>query len=155
MLGKIPCHEDGELTFSDPSVIVAYLEKRQPGAALYPSDAEAFGGALWLEEYADSKCAEIFGPKICFQRVISDKLLEGKVDETALERAIAEHLPPMSEHWERQVPESGDAIVGGHFSNADIAIGSQVVNLGQAGVTRSLSHFVKNLGVVNWAARPS
>ncbi len=37
----------------------------------------------------------------------------------------------------------------------DIAIGSQVVNLGQAGVTRSLSHFVKNLGVANWAARPS
>ncbi|MCP3983412.1 MAG: glutathione S-transferase family protein [bacterium] len=133
-LGKIPCYEDGELTLPDSSVIVAYLEKKQPEPAIYPSDPATYGRALWLEEYADTKCAENVGRKIFFPRVITAKFLKGEVDEEAVERAIAEDLPPIFDYLEKQAPDSGDAIVGGRFSNADIAIGCQFVNLGLAGV---------------------
>ena len=134
-LGKIPCFEDGDFVLPDSSVIIAYLEKKQPEPALYPSDAQACGRALWFEEYADTKCGESFGPKIFFQRVVNAKILKQPVDEAVVEKAIENDLPPIFDYLESQAPESGDAIVGGSFSIADIAIGSQFVNLGHAGVT--------------------
>jgi len=140
-LGKIPCFEDGDLVLPDSSVIVAYLERIQPEPALYPADAGAFARALWYEEYADSKCAETFGPKIFFQRVVRAKILKQPVDEAAVEKAIQEDLPPVLDYLEGEAPESGDAIVGGRFSIADIAIGSQFVNLEHGGVTVDASRW--------------
>jgi len=134
-LGKIPCFEDGDCFLPDSSVIIAYLEKKQPQPALYPDDPQAFGRALWFEEYADTKCAETFGPKIFFKRVVTAKVLKKSIDEAEVEKAIANDLPPVFDYLESQAPESGGAIVGGRFSIADISIGSQFVNLQHAGVT--------------------
>src|SRR5262250_2379598 len=51
--GKIPVMADGDLLLRDSSVICAYLERRQPDPALYPSDTHDYVQALWLEEFAD------------------------------------------------------------------------------------------------------
>lgn len=137
-LGKIPCYEDGDFILPDSSAILAYLEKKQPAPALYPAGPEDFGRALWFEEYADDKCGGAFGPKIFFQRVVNKLIMKQDIDEAAVERAIAENLPPIFDYLEGEAPDSGsgggDAIVAGRFSVADIAIGSQFVNLKHAGV---------------------
>ncbi len=132
-LAKIPCWEDGDLVLPDSSVIVAYLEKLQPEPAVYPSDPADYGRALWYEEYADTACAPAIGPKIFFQRVVIKGLMGKEIDEAAVEKAVAEDLPPVFDYLEGQVPETGDAIVGGKFSIADIAIGTEFVNLHHAG----------------------
>jgi glutathione S-transferase len=132
-LGKIPCWEDGEFTLPDSSCIIAYLEKRQPEPALYPSDPQQLGRALFLEEYGDSKLAETVGP-FFFERIVKGKIMKAEPDEARLAKILAEDLPPVFDWLESQAPESGDAIVGGHFSVADIGIATQLVNARHAGL---------------------
>jgi glutathione S-transferase len=132
-LGKIPCWEDGDFTLPDSSCILAYLEKVKPTPALYPGDAKAYGRALWLEEYADTKLSDAVGP-IFFERIVKAKIMKAPVDEARVQEAIEKKLPESFDYLESQAPESGDALVGGRFSVADIAVGSQLLNLRHAGV---------------------
>src|SRR5262249_23996214 len=48
-LGRIPALRDGERTLADSSVVCAYLERRFPAPALYPSDPFEYARALWFE----------------------------------------------------------------------------------------------------------
>jgi glutathione S-transferase len=132
-LGKIPCFEDGDFVLPDSSCIIAYLEKVKPSPALYPSDAKHYGRALWYEEYADTKLSETVGP-IFFERFVKKNVLKAQPDEERVRKQIAEALPPVLDYLEGEVPARGDAIVGGSFSIADIALGSQLLNLVHAGV---------------------
>jgi glutathione S-transferase len=132
-LGKIPCWEDGEFTLPDSSCIQAYLEKLQPEPALYPADAKAFGRALWLEEYADTKLAEAVAG-VFFERIVKAKIMKAPIDEARVQDSIEKKLPEVFDYLESQAPESGDALVGGRFSVADIAVGSQLLNLRHGGV---------------------
>jgi glutathione S-transferase len=132
-LGKIPCWEDGDFTLPDSSCIIAYLEKLQPEPALHPSDPRELGRALFLEEYGDSKLAETVGP-FFFERIVKGKIMKAEPDEARLAKVLAEELPPVFDWLESQVPESGDAIVGGRFSIADIGIATQLVNGRHAGL---------------------
>lgn len=132
-LGKIPCWEDGDFTLPDSSCIIAYLEKAHPQPALYPSDAKQFGRALWFEEYADSKLADSVGG-VFFNRLVKAKVLKQPVDEDRVRQVIEVELPAHFDYFETQAPDSGDAIVGGRFSVADIALGSQFANLRLTGV---------------------
>jgi glutathione S-transferase len=132
-LGKIPCWEDGDFTLPDSSCILAYLEKVKPTPALYPGDAKAYGRALWLEEYADTKLSDAVGP-IFFERIVKAKIMKAPVEEARVQEAIEKKLPESFDYLESQAPESGDALVGGRFSVADIAVGSQLLNLRHAGV---------------------
>jgi glutathione S-transferase len=131
-LGKIPCWEDGDFTLPDSSCIVAYLEKLKPQPALYPADPQAFGRALWFEEYADTKVVEVTGA-LFFERVIKRVFFKQPPDEARVKDAIDNKVPEVYGYLETQAPESGDAIVGGRFSIADLAIGSQFVNHRLAG----------------------
>ncbi len=152
-LGKVPCYEDGDFVLADSSAIIAYLEKKQPEPALYPGDAEGVGRALWFEEYADTKMAETFGPKIFFERVVTVKMMKGEIDEAEVQQVIDEELPPIFDYLESEAPENGDAIVGGRFSVADIAIGTQFVNLDLADVQVDASRWPKLAAYVSavWA----
>src|SRR5262247_1015064 len=52
-LGRIPAFRDGDRTLADSSVICAYLERRFPTPALYPSEPYDYARSLWFEEYVD------------------------------------------------------------------------------------------------------
>lgn len=129
-LGKIPVYQDGDFTLPDSSCILAYLERTHPTPALYPADARQFGTALFLEEYADTRLMEAVAA-VFFERVVKS-LLKQAPDEARVKRGIEELMPPVMAYLESLAPE-GDGIVGGRFSVADIAIGSQFVNWGHAG----------------------
>ncbi len=130
-LGKIPCYQDGEFTLPDSSCICALLEREHPEPSLYPSDAKAFGRALWYEEYSDTRLAETLGP-VFFQRVVQAKILKQDPDEKLVNRHLSELIPPVFDYLEAEVGED-EGIVGGRFSIADIAITTQFVNFTHAG----------------------
>jgi len=130
-LGKIPTYRDGDEVLPDSSVISAYLEKKYPQPPLYPSDPYQFGRAMWFEEYADTALVGVVGPKIFFQKVINPAFFGRPSDDAMVEKAVNDELPPLFDYLESQI--SGSTVAGSMFSIADIAIGSQFVNLRHAG----------------------
>lgn len=133
-LGKIPAFVDDQgRALADSSVICAYLERTHPQPALYPSDTYEFARALWFEEYADGALVQITGPKIFFQRVIQPKFFNQKCDESIVEKALSEELPPFFNYLEGEVGDGG-VIAGNHFSIGDIGLGVHFVGLKFAGV---------------------
>ena len=140
-LGKIPAYRDEKGALPDSSVICAYLEKRHPTPALYPSDPYEYARALWFEEYADSAIVAVAGAKIFFPRVIGPAFFNQPADEVAIGKAIAEDLPPLFDYLESQL--TGDWLAGGQFSIADVAVGTQFVNMRLAGVTLDAQRWPK------------
>jgi glutathione S-transferase len=130
-LGKIPAIEDDGKPLSDSSVICAYLERKHPQPALYPSDPYDYARALWFEEYADSALVNVIGAKIFFKKIIGPAFMNQPADPAAVQKAIDEDLPPLFDYLESQL-DGKDALVGGRFSIA--GVGSQFVNLRHAGV---------------------
>ncbi|MGH0036287.1 MAG: glutathione S-transferase family protein [Myxococcota bacterium] len=130
-LGKIPCYEDGDYILPDSSCICAYLERKVPEPALYPSGAEELGRALWYEEYGDTKLVEVL-TGVFFQRVVQARIMRQPPDEEKVSHALAELIPPVFDYLEGEVGD-GDAIVGGRFGIADIALASPFVNFDHAG----------------------
>jgi glutathione S-transferase len=140
-LGKIPAWRDEKGALSDSSVIAAYLEKRHPTPALYPSDPYEYARALWFEEYADSALIAVAGAKIFFPRVVAPRFFNQPADEAAIGKAIAEDLPPLFDYLEAQL--GGEWLAGGQFSIADIAVGTIFVNLRLAGVNIDTARWAK------------
>ena len=66
---------------NDSSVICAYLERRFPKPALYPSDDYEYARALWLEEFIDGGLVPVAGPKI-FLPLVLKPLFGGKPSPT-------------------------------------------------------------------------
>jgi len=131
-LGKIPAWRDGDRTLADSSIICAYLERTHPEPRLYPADPYDYARALWFEEYGDSALVGVIGPKIFFQKFIRPRFFNQPADETVIQKAVNEELPPLLEYLEGQVG-GGDGIVDGRFSIGDIGLGTQFVNLRHAG----------------------
>jgi len=130
-LGKIPAFKDGDNVLCDSSVICAYLERKQPQPALYPSGTYDFARALWFEEYSDTALAQTIGPKIFFQKVIAPAFFKRPTDEEMVTKAVSEELPPLLDYLEGQL--NGDYFVANAFSIADLSVESQLVNFYHAG----------------------
>ena len=128
-LGKIPIYQDGDFTLADSSAICAYVERVHPKPALYPTDAKAYGRALFVEEFADTKLNEALGG-IFFQRVLRPNFFKQEPDEAAIAKALAEQIPPVLDWIESQV---ASGVLGGTLSIADIAVCAQLANFRLAG----------------------
>lgn len=125
-LGKVPTFRDGKRVIPDSSAILVYLEALQPEPALYPREAYERARAVWLEELADTGLAN--GTGLVFQeRFLAPRYFEREPDESRVEKATTELLPPLFDYLEREL---GDAewYAGGRFSVAEIALGSQLAN---------------------------
>jgi glutathione S-transferase len=141
-LGKIPAFRDGDRTLCDSSVICAYLERTHPKPALYPSDPYEYARALWFEEYADTALVNVIGAKIFFPKFIAPRFFNRPADDAAINQAVADDLPPVFDYLESQLG-TGSALAGGQFSIADIAVGTQLVNLRHAGFGVSAERWPK------------
>ena len=149
-LSKIPVWEEDGWTLPDSSVICAYLERRVPSPAVYPSDARAFATSLFWEEYADTRLVESGGP-IFFQRVVRARVFKEKADEDIVRRHLEEVLPPVFDQLEalflgRDRANPAELTVG------NLSVWSPFVNLEHAGVELDasswpgLAAFVQTLG---------
>jgi len=129
-LGKIPCWEDGDYVLPDSSAIIAYLERAHPEPALYPSDPKQLGRALWYEEYADTKLADVL-TTVFFQRFVQPRFFKQAPDEARIAESL-EAAATIFDYLEGEIGER-DVMVGSHFGIADIAIGSMFVNFEHGG----------------------
>lgn len=129
--GKIPGYRtDDGVFFADSSVIIAYLEKTVPKTKLYPEDPNDYARALWLEEFADTKMMEATAG-LYFQRVIGPKFVEHKIDNARVAELVTKLIPAVLDYAESQLSYA-DWFVDGVISVADIAIGTNLVNLHHA-----------------------
>ena len=118
-------------TLPDSSVICAYLERKHPEPALYPSEAFAYARALWFEEYADSELAGQIGTGM-FRPLIVAGLMGKEPDVETARKTFREKLPPMFDYLESEIA-GHSYLVEDRFSIADIALGCQFVNLRHTG----------------------
>ena len=124
---KIPAIKDGDFTLCDSTAIVTYIDAKHPGVAIFPSDPEARGRAIWFEEFADTILTPA-GGKVVFNRFVGPILMGMPGDEAAAEQGVAD-LAPILAYLEGQAPESG-WLTGAEFSIADIAVASVCRTLG-------------------------
>lgn len=132
-LGKIPCLQDGDFAVPDSSAICAYVERAHPEPALYPSGAKEHARALWYEEFADSKLAEVCGGPF-FQRVVRPLFFQQDADEDAVAKIVAEGQPPAFDYLEGELADGREFLVGGRLSIADVAVATQLAQLIHAGL---------------------
>lgn len=143
-LGKIPAWKDEQVGLADSSVICAYLEKRHPTPALYPTDPAAYARALWFEEYADSKIFEVLTAGVFFERVVKQRLRGEPPDEAKVSENLKVHAPALCAYLEGQL--SGDYFTGSNFTLGDAAVASQFVNYRYAGEEVDAARYPKLAG---------
>jgi glutathione S-transferase len=154
-LGKIPAFKDGDRTLCDSSVICAYLEKRYPTPALYPSDPYDYARALWFEEFMDGGLVPLVGPHIFLALVLKPLFSGGKRPTPPPgERQKAEQASS-ADYLEKQLGDN-DFFVGNRLSIADITVASILVNPRHAGFAPERKRFPKLRAFLDrmWA-RPS
>jgi glutathione S-transferase len=114
-------------TIPDSSAICAYIEKKFPDPAFYPSDPYEHGRAVWLEEYCDSELAAPVGMGIF--RPIQFARFQGKEpDVAAAKKTYAEKLPRPLDYLENELA-GGEHLVGGALSIADVSLACQLAQL--------------------------
>lgn len=123
--------EGADATLPDSSAICGYLEKKFPSPALYPQDAFQYGKALWYEEYADSELAGNIGMGT-FRPMIVNRMMGKEADRETADKTFNEKLPRFFAWLDKEIGTK-DFLVGGAFGIADIAVGTQFVNLAHAG----------------------
>jgi len=126
-LRRIPVLIEGDLTLCDSTVICEYLEERFPAPALLPASPADRARARWIEEYADSRMADVFVWRVFAQLVLRRGVWDEQPDRELVARTLAEDVPQVFDYLETIVPDEG-WLVGDAASIADIAIGSMLRN---------------------------
>ena len=132
--------EGADGTIADSSAIVAYLERKFDGPALYPTDDFDYARALMFEEYADTQLAGFVGLGL-FRPMVMFPMMMGKdKDFDSARQTLNEKLTPVFAWLNSQI-EGRDYFVGDSFGLADIAVITQFINLRHAGGRPSPSEF--------------
>lgn len=126
-LRRIPVFIDDQVTLSDSSVICQYLEDRYPEPRVYPADIAQRAQARWLEEYADTRMADVFIWHIFYPTTVKPHVFGVPRDLDGAARAAREELPEVMRYLETVAPAAG--FVFGDLSIADISLAVHVRNL--------------------------
>ncbi len=153
-LGKIPVLQDGDVHVPDSSVIIAYLERTQPGPSLYPEDPAEYARALFLEELADTRVVDVLGP-LFFEKWVKPNVFQQETDDAVVERVLADELPPLLAQLEGFAPDDGGTLLS-RFSVADAALCAQLMGLVFTGIGLDASQAPKLASYFDeMLARPS
>jgi glutathione S-transferase len=126
-LRRIPVLVDGAIVINDSSVICEYLEEKWPNVPVLPGEPAARAEARFLDEFADTRLAEVVLWKVFGRAVVAPAIFGAARDTSAIERTMAEELPGVMDLLELWAPASGfkfgdtlglaDVSVAGHFAN--------------------------------------
>jgi glutathione S-transferase len=134
-LKRIPVLRDDsegpDALIPDSSVICAYLEKKFPTPALYPSAPYDYARALWFEEYADSDFVATTGLGM-FRPVVLNALMKKAPDLDVAKDTWETKVPRFLQYYEEQL-NGRSHFIGDSFTIADIAVASPFVNVAHAG----------------------
>lgn len=129
-LGKVPIYQEDDFLLTDSSVICAYLEKKYPSPALYPSEPQNYARCLWYEEYADTVLIPMV-ITIFFNKLLAIKFNQTP-DDRAVKNALEVKLPEIFDYLNQQI-NNKRYLVDDTLSLADISIASSFLNLELAG----------------------
>jgi glutathione S-transferase len=144
-LGRIPAFRDGDRIINDSSVISAYLEKRFPTPALYPTDPYEYARAAWIEEFMDGGVVPVVGPPIFLELVLKPLMTRKDPDaatEEAAKKVWEEKAVPLLAYLEKELGDR-EWFVGNRLTIADITVGSILVNPRHAGFAPERKRFPK------------
>lgn len=119
-LRRIPVLIDGEAMIVDSSVIAAYLEDKYPSPSILPGTPEERARARWLEEYADTRMADIFLWKVVNAVILKPGVWGEERDLESYRAALAGPVAEIMDYLESVAPESGFA--AGDFGLGDISV---------------------------------
>jgi len=125
-LGRVPAFKDDQVGISDSSVIIAYLERRY-GQALLPEGGANYARALWFDEYADTREADVLLAGLFLEEIGKPKLFGQETDPKKVKWALEKGVPEVFGYLEEQLGDK-DYLVGNQFSVADISVVSGIVN---------------------------
>jgi glutathione S-transferase len=111
-------------------VICQYLEDRYPDPAFYPRDVADRARARWIEEYADTRMADVFIWRFFYQVAVRPFVLGEEPDGALVEKTLAEDVPQVVDYLEGLAP--ADGFVFGALSIADVSIACFFRNAGFA-----------------------
>lgn len=131
-LRRIPVFIDDQVSISDSTVICEYLEERYPAPALLPDNPAERARARWIEEFADTRLADICIWRIFYEAVINPFIWQRPRDKEKIAHAVAQDLPGVMADLERLAPSDG--FFFGAVSMADIAVSIVLRNLAWARV---------------------
>ena len=119
-LRRIPVLIDGDLVLNDSSVICQYLEDKYPTPSLYPVNIAQRAQARWLEEYADTRLADVLVWRLFYQLAVLRYVFAEPTDERIVQKAREVDIPAALDYLETQLP--ADGFIFGALSIADISI---------------------------------
>ena len=135
--GLIPVMQDGDFTLADSTAICLYLEKVKPSPAILPgnpatlpgdvspSDARAYGRALWFDAYAGGTIfRHVVGP-LFHETIVGPHIHKAPVNKAAIDHVLNEVQVPVLNYLESQI--DGRFLVGETMTLADIAIASNFI----------------------------
>ena len=124
--GRIPALDDDGFLLADSSAILHYIEAKHPTPALIPAGAKDRGRTVWFDEYGD---VELFPVLIIpfVERFLKPRVMKQECDEARAQAVIDDRFPPLFDYLEGQI--TGEYLVGGAFSIADIAVATNFHNL--------------------------
>lgn len=130
-LKKIPAIETNSgAKFADSTVILSYFERKQTENSLYPANDDDLARALMIEEFADTKLAEVCSA-LYFQLILSPTIYGKPADEARVIELKTTLIPAQLVLFESLLPESG-WVINNQYSVADVAIGAQLIGLWHA-----------------------
>jgi len=119
-LRRIPVLIDDRATLVDSSVICQYLEDRHPEPQVYPDDLVARAEARWLEEFADTRLADVVIWGLFNELAIGPAVWGRKPDPAVVAQTCDVELPQVLDFLEERLPAGG--FLYGQPSIADVSI---------------------------------
>ncbi|MBN8873330.1 MAG: glutathione S-transferase family protein [Rhodospirillales bacterium] len=145
-LRRVPVLIDDQVTISDSAVICQYLDERYPDPPLLPSTPADRARARWLEAFAATRMSDVIMWQVFNEAVIKPGIWGRPRDVAALERGVAEALPPVLDYLEGVAPAEGYVV--GPLSIADLSVAVLFRNLTWSRVTLDAARWPRTLAWV-------
>lgn len=125
-LRRVPVWIDDQVTLSDSSVILEYLEERYPDPAMMPTTPADRARARWLEEFADTRLGDLFIWRLFYQCVIRPFVWQEATDQAVVDKVREVEAPQAFDYLESQLPAEG--FLFGTLTNADVSLAVSFAN---------------------------
>ena len=122
--GRIPALSDGDFTVADSAAICAYMDRLQPQAPIYPSQAREYARALSLEQYAGTLFSEVVRP-LFHEVFVHPQVRDIPADQAVIDDVLNNAVPRTFGYLDGLC--TGRYLAGDQLSVADIAVASNLV----------------------------
>ena len=100
----VPILINNDFSITDSSVICQYLEDKYPSPSIYPKNIEDWAKARWIEEFADTKLADVIIWKLYYEVLVKKSVWKVPRNEELLEKIKREDKRRVREifnRWEK------------------------------------------------------